>query len=115
MRRSERFLTDGRDRLNGSCVGLKPMGRKCFVIIQAVCGTIRPITMRLERAVFPGICGEIFALFQACVGNFNTIQSWKFVGTLHLDSSCVTFIYFAFLNVCDRFELLGHVQAAMMT
>ena len=36
MRQSEKFLTDARDCLNGSCVGLKPMGRKCFVIIQAV-------------------------------------------------------------------------------
>ena len=80
----------------------------------AVRHEIRSITMRLERAVFRGICGEIFALFQACVGNFDTIPPWKFVGTLYLDSSCVTFIYFAFLNVCDKFELLGHVQAAMM-
>ena len=58
--------------------------------------------------------GEIFALFQACVGNFDTIPPWKVVGTLYLDSSCVTFKYFAFLSVCDKFELLGHVQAAMM-
>ena len=69
---------------------------------------------RSERAVFRGICGEIFALFQACVGNFDTIPPWKVVGTLYLDSSCVTFKYFAFLSVCDKFELLGHVQAAMM-
>ena len=38
----------------------------------AVRHEIRPITMRLERAVFQGICGEILALFQACVGNFDT-------------------------------------------
>ena len=71
---------------------------------------------RLERAVLKGICGEIFALFQACVGNFDTIPPWKVVGTLTLyfDSSCVSFKYFAFLSVCDKFELLGHVQAAMM-
>ena len=69
---------------------------------------------RLERAVFRGICGEIFALFQVCVGNFDTIPPWKVVGTLYLDSSCVSFKYFAFLSVCDKFELLGHVQAAMM-
>ena len=69
---------------------------------------------RLERTFFRGICGEIFALFQACVGNFDTIPPWKVVGTLYLDSSCVTFKYFAFLSVCDKFELLGHVQAAMM-
>ena len=57
---------------------------------------------------------KFFALFQACVGNFDTIPPWKVVGTLYLDSSCVTFKYFAFLSVCDEFELLGHVQAAMM-
>ena len=68
----------------------------------------------LERAVFRGICGEIFALFQVCVGNFDTIRPWKVVGTLYLDSSCVSFKYFAFLSVCDKFELLGHVQSAMM-
>ena len=68
----------------------------------------------MERVVFKGVRGEIFALFQACVGNFDTIPPWKVVGTLYLDSSCVTFKYFAFLSVCDKFELLGHVQAAMM-
>ena len=61
-----------------------------------------------------GICGEIFALFQACVGNFDAIPPWKVVGTLYHDSSCVTVKYFAFLSVCDKFELLGYVQAAMM-
>ena len=69
---------------------------------------------RLRRVVFRGVYGEIFALFQACVGNFYTIRPWKYVGTLNLDSSYVTFKYFAFLSVCDKFELLGHVQAAMM-
>ena len=69
---------------------------------------------RLERAVFRGICGEIFAIFQVCVDNFDTIPPWKDVGTLYLDSSCVSFKYFAFLSVCDKIELLGHVQAAMM-
>ena len=69
---------------------------------------------RLERAVFRGIRGEIFALFQACVGNFDTILLWKVVGTFYLDSSQVTFKYFAFLSFCDTFELLGHVQAAMI-
>ena len=66
------------------------------------------------RAVFRGICGEILALFQVRVGNLDTIPPWKVVGTLYLNSSCVTFKYFAFLSVCDKFELLGHVQAAMM-
>ena len=69
---------------------------------------------RLERAVFRGICGEMFAFFQACVGNFDTIPPCKVVGTRNLDSSRVTFKYFAFLSFCDTFELLGHVQAAMM-
>ena len=68
----------------------------------------------LWRAVFWGVYGEIFALFQACVGNFHTIRPWKVVGTLYPDISYVTFKYFAFLSVCDKFELLGHVQAAMM-
>ena len=44
---------------------------------------------RLDRAVFRGIRGEIFALFQACVGNFDTIPPRKVVGTLNLDSICV--------------------------
>ena len=33
---------------------------------------------------------------------------------INLDGSRVTFKYFAFLSFCDTFELLGHVQAAMM-
>ena len=70
--------------------------------------------MRLESAVFRGVYGEIFALFQACVGKFDTVQPWKVVGTLYLESGNVTFKYFAFLSVCDKFELLGHLQAAMM-
>ena len=41
--------------------------------------------------------------------NFDTISPWKVVRTLYLDRSCVTFKYFAFLNVCDKFELLGRV------
>ena len=70
--------------------------------------------MRLESAVFRGVYGEIFALFQACVGKFATIPPWKVVGTLYVESGYVTFKYFAFLNVCDKFELLGHLQVAMM-
>ena len=65
----------------------------------------------MEIAVFRGICGEIFALFQVCVGNFDTIPPWEVVGTLYLDSRFVSFKYFAFLRVCDKFEFLGHVQA----
>ena len=72
------------------------------------------VICRVIRAVFRGICGEIFALFQVRVGNLDTIPPWKVVGTLYLNSSCVSFKYFAFLSVCDKFELLGHVQAAMM-
>ena len=45
---------------------------------------------------------------------FSLYSKWKVVATFHLDNSYVTFKYFAFLNVCDKFELLGHVQAAMM-
>ena len=60
------------------------------------------------RAVFRGICGEILALFQVRVGNLDTIPPWKVVGTLYLNSSCVSFKYFAFLSVCNKFELLGH-------
>ena len=69
---------------------------------------------RLERAVFRGVYGEIFAFFQACVGNFDTIPQWKVVGTLYLDSSYVTFKYFAFLSICDKFELLGHIRFASL-
>ena len=58
---------------------------------------------RLWRAVFIGVYG---ALFQACVGNFHAIRSWKVAGTLYLDSSYVTLKYFAFLSVYDKFELL---------
>ena len=72
------------------------------------------VIFALGKSLLRGICGEIFALFQACVGNFDAIPPWKVVGTLYLDSSCVTFKYFAFLSVCDKFELLSYVQAAMM-
>ena len=37
------------------------------------------------------------------------IPPWKVVGTLYLDSSYVTFKYFAFLRFWDKFELLGHM------
>ena len=53
-----------------------------------------------------------FSLYSKLV--LDTIPPRKVVETLYLDSSCVTFKYFAFLSVCDKFELLGHVQAAMM-
>ena len=82
----------------------------CVTIFdQSECVICRVI-FALGRVVFRGICGEIFALFHACVSNFDTILPWKVVGTLYLDSSCVTFKYFAFLSVCDKSELLGHVQ-----
>ena len=52
---------------------------------QAVCVTRFDQRMRhlwVIRAVFRGICGEIFALFQVRVGNLDTIPPWKVVGTL---------------------------------
>ena len=69
---------------------------------------------RLEGAVVRVVYGENFALLQAWMGTLDTIPPWKGVGTLNFDSSYVTFKYFAFLSVCDKFELLGHVQAATM-
>ena len=69
---------------------------------------------RLGRAVFIGVYGEIFAVFEAFVVYFHTIRPWTVVGTLYLDGSYVTFKYFAFLSVCDKFELLGDVHATMM-
>ena len=61
----------------------------------------------MGRAVFRGVYGEIFALFEAFVGNFHTIRPWTVVGTLYLDGSYVTFVFL-------KFELLSHVHAAMM-
>ena len=55
-----------------------------------------------------------FRFIRSFVGNFRTIRPWTFVGTLYLDGSYVNFKYFAFLSVCDKFELLGNVHAAMM-
>ena len=69
---------------------------------------------RLERAVFRVVYGEILALSQAWIGNFDTKPPWKVFETLYLDSGYVTFKYFAFLSVWDKFELLGHVQTATM-
>ena len=69
---------------------------------------------RLGSAFFRVVHDEIFALFQACVGNFGTIPPRKVVGTLYLDSSYVTFKYFAFLSVCDKFELLGDRQFKLL-
>ena len=54
---------------------------------------------------------EIFSLYSQLVFVISTLYRG---GTLYLDSSRVTFKYFAFLSFCDTFELLGHVQAAMM-
>ena len=69
---------------------------------------IRPIRMRYFWSDFRawkepssvGVYGEVFALFQACVGNFDTKPQSKVVGTFYLDSSYVNFKYFAFLSVC---------------
>ena len=68
----------------------------------------------MERAVLREYIVKFSLYSQACVGNFESIPPWKVVGTLYVDSSCVAFKYFAFLSLCDKFELLGHVQAAMM-
>ena len=54
---------------------------------------------------------EIFSLYSQLVFVISTLYRG---GTLYLDSSRVTFKYFAFLSFCDTLELLGHVQAAMM-
>ena len=67
---------------------------------------------RFERACLRGVCGEIFALFQACVGNFDPTPPWKVFGTLYLGTGHVTFKYF--VSVCVKFELLGHVQTVMI-
>ena len=56
----------------------------------------------LEKSLFRCVHGKILALFQACVGNFDSIQPGKVVGILYLDRSCVTFKYFAFLSVFDN-------------
>ena len=69
---------------------------------------IRPIRMRYlwsdlsawKEPFSVGVYGEVFPLFQACVGNFDTIPQSKVVGTPYLDSSYVYFKYFAFLSVC---------------
>ena len=55
---------------------------------------------RFQRCICALYMVKFLALFQACVGNFYTIQPWKVVGTLNLDSSYVTFTYFAFLSIC---------------
>ena len=52
---------------------------------------IRPIRMRYLYSDFHAVkepfsemyYGEIFALFQAWIGNFDTIPAWKVVGTLY--------------------------------
>ena len=69
---------------------------------------IRPIRMRYLWSDFRAwkepssvvVYGEVFALFQACAGNFDTIPQSKVVGTFYLDNSYVNFKYFAFLSVC---------------
>ena len=35
------------------------------------------VIFALKIAIFRGVSSEIFALFQACVGNFDTIPSWR--------------------------------------
>ena len=71
--------------------------RYCHVKEQAVCVTTFDQSewverfSRLEGAVFRYVYGETFALFHSCVGNFDSISSWKVVGTLDLDGNYVTF------------------------
>ena len=79
---------------------------------------IRPIRMRhlqsdfrAREELFSEVYVVKFSLYSMLVLVISTLYRR---GTFYLDSSCVTFKYFAFLSVCDKFELLGHVQAAMM-
>ena len=41
-----------------------------------------------------------FTMIELSPVNIYTIRPWKVVGTLNLDSSYVTFTYFAFLSIC---------------
>ena len=59
-------------------------------------------------AVFRVVYDEIFALFQAWVGNFDTIPPWKVVGTLYLDSGYVT------LNILLSWELETSLNCLVM-
>ena len=43
---------------------------------QSECVICRVI-FALKIAIFRGVYNEIFALFQACVGNFDTIPPWR--------------------------------------
>ena len=81
---------------------------RCLTLKQAE-GGIRPIRMRYLKSDFCAfgrvVYGEIFALFQAWIGNFHTIPPWKVAGTLYLVHSYVTFKYFAFFSLqCTRFH-----------
>ena len=59
-------------------------------------------------AVFRVVYDEIFALFQAWVGNFDTILPWKVVGTLCFDSSYVT------LNILLSWEFETSLNCLVM-
>ena len=90
------------------------LSRRCASRLeQSECVMYRVI-FALGKSRFQRCMWWNFAFFEVCVGNFDTIPPWKVVGTLCLDSSDVTFKCFAFLSGCDKFELFGHVQAAMM-
>ena len=62
--------------------------RYCYVKEQAVCVTTFDQSewierfSRLEGAVFRYVYGETFGLLHSCVGNFDSISSWKVVGTM---------------------------------
>ena len=58
----------------------------------------------LERAVFRGVCGEIFALFRACVGNFDCIRRGKLLEHFILIAVALLFnilLSWAFLTSLD--------------
>ena len=80
---------------------------------QSECVICRAI-FALGKSHFQRYMWLSFRFIPSLCGNFDTIPPWKVVETLYLDSSCVTFKCFAFLSVYNKFELLGHVQAAMM-
>ena len=56
-----------------------------------------------------------FSLYSKLVLVISTLyRRGKLLEHFILIAVALLFKYFAFLSVCDKFELLGHVQAAMM-
>ena len=70
---------------------------------------IRPIRMchlesdfRAWKEPFSEVYAVKFSLDSKLLLVISTLyRRWNVVGTLYLDSSCVTFKYFAFLSVCE--------------